>query len=81
MTDTKFLVITVHDDKGNSIFEDSEGKPVESVRVPKKLFSSGSVGFHLPKKVNIDGKRHQCNLQFVEIGSKPSDRTDEGAQS
>jgi hypothetical protein len=40
-----------------------------------KEFKTGSRGFHGQGKIEIDGKRYQVQLQFVEIGSKT--KTDE----
>ena len=35
-----------------------------------KDFATGSVGYHGQAKLEIGGKRYQCQRQMVEIGSK-----------
>jgi hypothetical protein len=52
--------------------KDSNGKVVGIIVANPKVFSTGSRGFYGNGKVEIDGKRYQCNMQMVEIGSKPS---------
>jgi len=48
-----------------------DGEPVgDSLEVKPKDFSTGSKGFYKSAKLEIDGKRYQVNLQFIEIGSK-----------
>ena len=37
----------------------------------EKVFKTGSRGFHAQGKVELDGKKYQCNFLLVEIGSKP----------
>lgn len=37
----------------------------------ESTFATGSRGYMSTGKVNIGGKVYQCNLQFVEVGSKP----------
>lgn len=36
-----------------------------------KEFKTGSRGYHATTKMEIEGKKHQANFQFVEVGSKP----------
>ena len=38
-----------------------------------KQFKTGSRGYYANQKVEIDGKRYQVQVQFVEIGSKAAD--------
>ncbi len=45
-------------------------KKVADIGLPEKRFSTGSVGHWATQKVEIDGKRYQCQFQMVEIGSK-----------
>lgn len=46
-------------------------KKVADIGFPEKKFSTGSVGYWATQKVEIDGKRYQCQFQIlVEIGSK-----------
>jgi hypothetical protein len=37
----------------------------------EKVFSTGSVGFFGSGKITIGEKRYQCQVQMVEIGSRP----------
>ena len=36
----------------------------------ERSFKSGSRGYHVSGKLELDGKRYQANIQLVEIGSK-----------
>ena len=47
---------------------------IADIGLPEKKFSTGSVGYWASQKVEINGKRYQCQIQLVEIGSrtKPS---------
>lgn len=47
-----------------------DGKPIGTVTAPPKVFSTGSRGFYVNTKLEIDGKRYQAQIQLVEIGSK-----------
>ena len=44
---------------------------IADMGLPEKKFSTGSVGFWSSQKVEINGKRYQCQIQLVEIGSRP----------
>lgn len=55
------LTVTIRTDTGESI-----GVLV----LNPKAFASGSRGYHGIGKVEIAGKRYQCQAQVVEIGSK-----------
>jgi len=46
-----------------------------TARQGDRPYASGSVGYFLSGKVEIDGKRHQVSGNVVEIGSKPKDGT------
>ena len=56
-----FLTATVRDDNGQSL---------GVIVLGEKVFRSGSVGFHGQGKAEIAGKRHQVQVQAVQIGSK-----------
>lgn len=47
------------------------GQPIAILTAPPKDFKTGSKGFYVNGKVEIDGKRYQVQIQLVEIGSKP----------
>lgn len=49
-----------------------EGKTLGTMTANQKEFKTGSRGFYGQAKLEIDGKRYQVQLQFVEIGSKKS---------
>ena len=55
------MIITIKDD---------DGKTVGSLIANSKVFKTDSKGFFGVGKVEIDGKRYQCQVQMVEIGSK-----------
>jgi hypothetical protein len=46
---------------------------VAIINILPKQFKTGSRGFYANQKVEIDGKRYQVQVQFVEIGSKSTD--------
>ena len=43
---------------------------IADIGLPEKKFSTGSVGYWTTQKLEINGKRYQCQFQMVEIGSK-----------
>jgi hypothetical protein len=47
-----------------------DGKTLTITDVPPKTFSTGSRGYYATKKVAIEGKNYQLNIQLVEIGSR-----------
>lgn len=53
-------------------FKTDEGKPIGTMTAAPKDFKTGSRGFYAQGKLEIDGKRYQVSVQFVEIGSKPA---------
>jgi len=48
-----------------------DGKSLGVLVLTPKTFATGSRGYHSQGKLEIDGKRHQAQIQLVEIGSKP----------
>jgi hypothetical protein len=44
---------------------------ITDIGLPEKKFSTGSLGYFASQKVEINGKRYQCQFQLVQIGSKP----------
>ena len=55
----------------NSATINLEGK-TQDFLLDKKDFKTGSRGYHSQGKMEVDGKRYQVNLLFVEIGSNPN---------
>jgi len=43
---------------------------IADVEIPEKKFSTGSTGYFASTKLELNGKRYQCQFQLVEIGSK-----------
>jgi len=43
---------------------------IADVGIPEKKFSTGSTGYFASTKLELNGKRYQCQFQLVEIGSK-----------
>jgi hypothetical protein len=46
---------------------------IADVSLPEKKFKTGSIGYWGSQKLEINGKRYQCQFQLVEIGSKPKE--------
>jgi hypothetical protein len=46
------------------------GEMIDVLSINPKQFKTGSKGYYINKKVEIDGKRYQVQVQLVEIGSK-----------
>lgn len=46
------------------------GQPIGVMTASPKDFKTGSKGFYVQGKLEIDGKRYQVQVQLVEIGSK-----------
>ena len=44
---------------------------IADVSLPEKKFSTGSIGYWASQKLEINGRRYQCQFQLVEIGSRP----------
>ena len=55
----------------------SDGQDVHGVLATgdETKFKTGSKGYHAQGKLEIDGKRYQCNILLVEVGSKPAKAT------
>lgn len=47
-----------------------KGEIVSVLTASPKEFKTGSRGFYVNGKAEIDGKRYQVQIQLVEIGSK-----------
>jgi len=43
---------------------------IADIGLPEKKFSTGSIGYWATQKLEMNGKRYQCQFQLVEIGSK-----------
>ncbi len=50
--------------------ETAEGKTVSVNTLPTKDFKTGSKGYFVSGKVEVDGVRYQMQVQLVAIGSK-----------
>ncbi len=50
------------------VYEGSE--KIADVGLPEKKFATGSVDYWASQKLEVNGKRYQCQFQMVEIGSK-----------
>ena len=61
MSTPNFLIAEIKTD-GNQL--------LSVLTITPKEFKTGSRGFYANQKMEIDGKRYQVQLQFVEIGSK-----------
>jgi hypothetical protein len=48
-----------------------ENEKLGILMVTERTFSTGSRGFFGSSKLTIDGKKYQCQVQMVEIGSRP----------
>lgn len=46
------------------------GELLDVVTVSPKEFKTGSKGYYGNRKIELDGKRYQTQIQLVEIGSK-----------
>jgi len=47
-----------------------DGKAIGVIVAPPKDFSTGSKGYYVNSKLEIDSKRYQVQVQLIEIGSK-----------
>ena len=52
------------------------GQLIGLMTVPPKDFKTGSKGYFTSGKVEVEGKRYQVQVQLVEIGSKPAEKTE-----
>ena len=46
------------------------GETLADLMISAKQFKTGSRGYYVNQKVEIQGKRYQVQVQIVEIGSK-----------
>ena len=53
------------------------GEIVSVLTASPKEFKTGSRGFYVNGKAEIDGKRYQVQIQLVEIGSKAKPEPDQ----
>ncbi len=51
-------------------FKTEGGESIGVITASPKGFKTGSKGFYGQGKLEIDGRRHQVQVQLVEIGSK-----------
>ena len=49
-----------------------DGNTVGMLLANAKTFSTGSKGFFGTGKIQVGEKKYQCQIQMVEIGSKPT---------
>jgi hypothetical protein len=63
MSDVNMASIQLNGDKQNFILD-------------KKNFRTGSRGFYGQGKMVVGGKKYQINIQCVEIGSKPKEKSE-----
>jgi len=54
------------------IFKDSNGQEF-AVNAKAKDFNTGSRGYYISGKIEMDGKRYQLGGNLVEINSKPKE--------
>jgi hypothetical protein len=54
---------------------------IADIGLPEKKFSTGSVGYWATQKLDINGKRYQCQFQMVEIGSKEKKEATESKET
>ncbi|HEX7434257.1 MAG TPA: hypothetical protein VF326_11450 [Anaerolineaceae bacterium] len=54
-----------------------KGEIVSVLTASPKEFKTGSRGFYVNGKAEIDGKRYQVQIQLVEIGSKAKPEPDQ----
>jgi hypothetical protein len=54
-----------------ALIRDSDGKDVGLIPLAEKAFTSGSRGYFGQAKLDVNGVKHQAQVQLVAIGSKP----------
>lgn len=52
--------------------KDVNGAIVGVFNAEQKNFSTGSRGFFASGKMDVEGKKHQCGFNIIEVGSKPA---------
>jgi hypothetical protein len=57
--------------------KNEKGVIVSVLTASPKEFKTGSRGFYVNGKAEIDGKRYQVQIQLVEIGSKAKPEPDQ----
>lgn len=57
--------------------KNEKGEIVSVLTASPKEFKTGSRGFYVNGKAEIDGKRYQVQIQLVEIGSKAKPEPDQ----
>lgn len=55
------------------IFKDSNGNEF-ALKAKEKEFNTGSKGYYVTGKFEMDGKRYQMGGNLVEINSKPKEK-------
>lgn len=55
------------------IFKDTNGNEY-AIKAKEKVFTTGSRGYYISGKIEMDGKRFQLGGNLVEIGSKPKQK-------
>lgn len=53
-----------------ALIKDEDGKTLGMIPLAAKNFTSGSRGFFGQGKLDVNGVKHQAQVQLVEIGSK-----------
>jgi hypothetical protein len=56
--------------------KNEKGEIVSVLTAAPKEFKTGSRGFYVNGKADIEGKRYQVQIQLVEIGSKAKPESD-----
>ncbi len=60
-----------------AILKDVEtGAVLGVISLAAKTFTTGSTGYHGAAKIDLDGARHQAQVQVVRIGSKSGGKPD-----
>jgi len=54
-----------------AVIKQDSGDVLQVFTFEAKDFKTGSRGFHAQGKLPVNGKKYQCNLMLIEIGSKP----------
>jgi hypothetical protein len=53
-----------------AVIKDEDGKTLGMIPLAEKAFTSGSRGFFGQAKLDVNGVKHQAQVQLVAIGSK-----------
>jgi len=57
-----------------ALIKDEDGKTLGMIPLAAKTFTSGSRGYFGQAKLDVNGERHQAQVQLVQIGSKLADK-------